>query len=87
MHTQLMFSEQDVDGDTLLMLSTSGTIEQLKACGFTTVKQQMMLKRLLSTTAPASGSITPVASSRVRKLKKKEINDLSPQDKSVYLMM
>ena len=89
-----------MDGDTLLMLSTTGSIDQLITCGFNTVKKQMRLRKLL---APSSSSsmFTPVSSSggstsvvvvspstpTSRKLKKKELNDLSPQDKTVYLMM
>lgn len=89
--------DQDVDGDTLLMLSTCGSIDQLVACGFKTVKQQMMLEKILASTCSStagsvgssSGSTVSVAVSPQppRKLKKKELNDLSPQDKTVYLMM
>ena len=90
-----------MDGDTLLMLSTTGSIDQLIACGFNTVKKQMKLRKLLATSTSSSSMFTPVSSSggntsmgavspsppTSRKLKKKELNDLSPQDKTVYLLM
>ena len=89
-----------MDGDTLLMLSTTGSIDQLIACGFKTVKQQMTLRKLLASCCSSSmvvsvcssdGSTTSLSVSASpqpsRKLKKQELNDLSPQDKSVYLMM
>ena len=82
------------------MLSTSGSVDQLLTCGFKTVKQQMMLRKLMTTTYCSSaeactssgGSTMSLSSSNspmqpTRKLKKKELNSLSPQDKSVYLMM
>ena len=46
--------EQDVDGDTLLMLSTTGSIDQLIACGLKTVKQQITLKKLLGSCCSSS---------------------------------
>ena len=88
-----------MDGDTLLMLSTNGSIEQLIACGLKTLKQQMTLKKLLgsccssSVVISSSGGSTPSLVSMSphvqpsKKLTKKDLDALSPQDKSVYLMM
>ena len=38
-------SEQEIDGETLLMLCMTGTTDQLKACGLETVKDQLKLKK------------------------------------------
>ena len=97
--------EQDVDVETLLMLSTTGGIDQLVDCGFKTVKQQMTLRKLLASCSSSSmvmssmsvgsssantasvstsGSPHPQLS---RKLTKQELNNITLQDKSVYLMM
>ena len=86
-----------MDGDTLLMLSTTGSIDQLRACGLKKVKQQMTLKKLLGSCCSSSvvisssgGSTTSSVSMSpqpAKKLTKKELDALSPQDKSVYLMM
>ena len=93
------FLEQDVDGDTLLMLSTTGSIDQLIACGFRTVKQQMTLRKLLPSRCSSSmlmsagsssgstASISAASPQPSRKLTKNELNNLSPQDRCVYLMM
>ncbi|KAL5496464.1 hypothetical protein EMCRGX_G012756 [Ephydatia muelleri] len=43
------FEEEGVDGETLELLAKCGTIEQHKACGLRSIKQQMQLKRLLNT--------------------------------------
>ncbi|KAL5474081.1 hypothetical protein EMCRGX_G028655 [Ephydatia muelleri] len=41
------FEEQEIDGETLLMLCKTGTTDQLKACGLETVKDQLKLKKLI----------------------------------------
>ena len=38
-------SEQEIDGETLLMLCKTGTTDQYKACGLETVKDQLKLKQ------------------------------------------
>ena len=43
----IIYVEEDVDGDTLLMLVTIGSMEQYKACGLATVKDQMKLRKLI----------------------------------------
>ena len=85
-----------MDGDTLLMLSTSGSVDQMRACGLKTVKQQMTLKKLLGSccsssvaisTSGGSTSSVPMSPQPAKKLTKKELAAPTPQDKSVYLMM
>ena len=39
--------EQQVDGKTLLVLGTSGNVDQFVACGLKTVKDQLKLRSLL----------------------------------------
>ena len=39
--------EQEIDGETLLMLCKTGTKDQLKACGLETVKDQLKLKNCM----------------------------------------
>ena len=41
------YVEEAVDGDTLLLLVTMGSMEQYKACGLATVKDQMKLRKLI----------------------------------------
>lgn len=97
-----VFLEQEVDGETLLMLCTAGSIDQLHACGLRTVKQQMKLRKL-SFSSPTPNSASSDVGSSIsalsgnsdlsrspasdRKLTKAELNALSPEDKRVYLMM
>lgn len=44
----ISLSDQQVDGKTLPLLSCSGSIEQLKICGFKTIKDQLTLKEVIS---------------------------------------
>ena len=37
-------SEQEIDGETLLMLCKTGTTDQLKACGLETVKAKKLIQ-------------------------------------------
>lgn len=65
-----------MDGETLIMLSTMGTVEQFKACGLNTVKDQMKLRKLVgkqassvaatSSSSSASGS-TPSSKGKLTK--------------------
>ena len=87
-------SEQEIDGETLLMLCKTGTTDQLKACGLETVKDQLKLKRLIQ----GSEKICVVAVTEQvacgtscielnRKLSLSELGKISPEDRRIYLMM
>ena len=56
-------AEQGIDRETLLTLSSSGSIEQFSCCGLFTVKDQLKLKRLVAAADQHSGEIkvTPVS--------------------------
>ena len=78
------------------MLCTLGTMEQYHACGLKTVKDQMRLRKLINdntTTVTTQSSTSSNSSSQgstpsnKRKLTKKELNELTPEDKRIYLMM
>ena len=58
MYTLLVLhTEQEVDGETLLMMINCATVEQLQACGLKTVKSQMLFRKLVGVlTAKACGS-------------------------------
>eukprot|EP00731_Ephydatia_muelleri_P034160 Em0049g7a len=85
------FEEEGVDGETLELLAKCGTIEQYKACGLRSIKQQMQLKRLLNTDKrelEGSSSLEREMSSKKfdRKLKLLELRTISPEDRRIYLM-
>ncbi|KAL5515074.1 hypothetical protein EMCRGX_G000192 [Ephydatia muelleri] len=85
------FEEEGVDGETLELLAKCGTIEQYKACGLRSIKQQMQLKRLLNTDKrelEGSSSLEREMSSKKfdRKLKLLELRTISPEDRRTYLM-
>ena len=80
------------------MLVSLGTMEQYKACGLLTVKDQMKLRKLIGTQCQSpSGSqsgasqsssnsnsqFIPTTPSR-GKLSMKFLQDLTPEDKSVF---
>ena len=81
---------EEVDGETLLMLSSCATMEQLKACGLRTVKQQLLLRKLLSPVqhSVAAASSTPaggtVASNS--KLTISAMKAMSEEDRRLYLI-
>ena len=88
-------SGEEVDGETLVMLCTSGTMDQYVACGLKTVKQQMQLRKLLygsqnvrspdqSSSSTTEGACTP--SRPAGKLTRMQLDQLSPEGKRVYLM-
>jgi len=61
-----LFLEQEVDGETLISLSSSGSIEQFSHCGLCTIKDQFKLKRLVEASAAnqvTSDTCTPVVTS------------------------
>ena len=87
-------SEQEIDGETLLMLCKTGTIDQLKACGLETVKDQLKLKRLIQgsekTSVVAVTEQVACGTSCIelnRKLSLSELGKISPEDRRIYLMM
>ena len=89
--TDIIFIEEGVDGETLELLAKCGTIEQYKACGLRSIKQQMQLKRLLNTDKrelEGSSSLEREMSSKKfdRKLKLLELRTISPEDRRIYLM-
>ena len=51
-----------MDGETLLMLTTCASVEQWRACGLHTVKQQLYLRKLVSGTSP---QLTPTVNSTI----------------------
>ena len=78
--------DQEVDGSTLVMLANSGTVEQLKLCGFKTVKQQLHLRKLLLSTNLQSTTPGIPVSAKAGKLTLSAIKDMSPEDKHLYLI-
>ena len=80
------------------MFCTSGSMDQLYACGLKTVQQQMQMRKLLlnsshayagSSVSGTDSCVTTVPESppaHDRKLKKKELQKLTPEDKRIYLM-
>lgn len=96
MHTCIPVDEE-VDGETLLTLANFGSMEQLKACGFATVKQQMRLRKLLlsvpasqsasSTSLPAhSACASAIVHHHTGKLTLGEIKQMSVEEKHLYLI-
>lgn len=66
-------------------------MDQLKACNFTTLKQQMRFKTLLKVRRQIDGSSSHDSSGsdindNERKFKLKELGQLSPEDRRIYLM-
>ena len=92
-------AEVGVNSETLLMLTSMGSVEQYKACGLLTVKDQLRLRKLIgkqcqspsqeqsSASDQSSASSTTHATPSRGKLSKKFLQDLTPEDKRVYLMM
>ncbi|KAL5487226.1 hypothetical protein EMCRGX_G019803 [Ephydatia muelleri] len=88
------FEEQEIDGETLLMLCKTGTTDQLKACGLETVKDQLKLKKLIQgsekTSVVAVTEQVACGTSCIelnRKLSLPELGKISPEDRRIYLMM
>ena len=94
----MLVTDQEIDGDTMQMMLTCASMEQLQACGLKTVKAQMHFRKVAGTfmwgSSPApsvrsetSGSSTISSTpSRTQKLKMKEIKQLTPEEKRLYLM-
>ncbi|KAL5506628.1 hypothetical protein EMCRGX_G008324 [Ephydatia muelleri] len=88
------FEEQEIDGETLLMLCKTGTTDQLKACGLETVKDQLKLKKLIQgsekTSVVAVTEQVACGTSCIelnRKLSLPELGKISPEDRRIYHMM
>ena len=82
------------------MLVTMGSMEQYKACGLATDKDQMKLRKLIGNiSGPSAGASSPSSASQSStssysgttpsrgKHSKKMLQELTPEDKKVYLMM
>ena len=55
MKVSFTFVEQEVDGgETLFMVAEYASTEQLNACGVTTLRRQMKLKKLVTPSIPAA---------------------------------
>ena len=66
------------------MLVRCGSMEQMKACGLTSVKQQLKLKQLLS---PQLKAEVPTHAVSVHgKLSMSAIKKLTPEERRLYLM-
>ena len=78
MKVYFTFVEQEVDGgETLFMVAEYASTEQLNACGMTTLRRQMKLKKLVTPSIPAA--TLPSASCKLRPV---EIKNLPPEHKS-----
>lgn len=73
------------------MVAEQGSFDQLKACGLATVGDQMKLRKLIK----SKGSAALISSCKKdisttsfpgHKLTKVELNELSPEDRRVYIM-
>ena len=96
--TTLCTAEQEIDGETLVMLHKCGSTEQLSSCGFTTIKSQMKFKKAVfaltedsSETSKVLDSpkaiISPNKSSGRHKLTKLELSKISAEEQRLYLRM
>ena len=83
-----------MDGETIRLLVLSGNMEQFKCCGFTKVKEQLKLRKLLTRDLEPSPSSTSVASmampsnitiqvSSNGKLSLAEMKKLTPEEKRI----
>ena len=75
------------------MLANTGTVEQLKLCGFKTLKQQLLLRKLLVSSSSATPSSTPSAPAALSpgtstggKLTLSAMKTMSSEDKQLYLI-
>jgi predicted ATPase len=93
MYPLLSLIEQGIDGETLQILAEEGSVGQLRECGLTKIKDQLKLKRLIKHSTCTAATMPPAASSNTnhsvaqdRKLEKKEIASLPPEEKKAYLI-
>lgn len=94
-----MYIEQEVDGETLQVMVTCATMEQLQACGLKSIKLQMKFRKLASPqpavdcgspTSSFGSSGSSVSGTPTRglgnKLSQKAIKSLTSERKRLYLM-
>ena len=92
MYPLLSLIEQGIDGETLQILAEEGSVGQLRECGLTKIKDQLKLKRLIKHSTCTAATMPPAASNtnhsvaQDRKLEKKEIASLPPEEKKAYLI-
>lgn len=87
MHILLLNIEQQVDGGALIMLAKHGSMEQLQACGFKTVKEQLILKKLVSEEDETSVSKAGCTlSTNDHKLTISEMKQMKDEEKYMYLI-
>ena len=67
------------------MLATSGSIDQMKLCGFKTVNQQLKLRKLIASPNPSAPQAL-LAVAKSGKLTLSVIKSLSPEDQKLYLI-
>ena len=91
--------EKEVDGETLLMLGSCATMEMLNSCGLCTLKQQLLLRKLIAGSQASSSADTNPATSnsqkadpvgknltRNSKLTLHAMRSMKDVDKRMYLM-
>ena len=88
----MIFSiEEEVDGETLKLLAYSSRIDQLRACGFSKIKDQLKLQKLLAqpeqdkNISPSPDQLPQTKFGTSGKLSMAQIKHLSPADKLLYL--
>ena len=91
----ILYIEEEVDGETLKLLASSDGIDQLRACGFTKIKDQLKLRKLAAEPPQdKGGSLMYDLSllnqhSNIRKsgkLSMAQVKQLSPADKLLYYL-
>ena len=83
-----------MDGETLMMLTTCASVEQLRACGLRTVKQQLYLRKLVSGMSPPTSTVTAMspptsimtATVTGNKLTMSAMRAMSEEDRRLYLI-
>ena len=84
------YTEAGVDGETGILLATSGLLADLQACGLHQVKDCITFRQSFSFAAtPCSKAGEPLVAGNVaddRKLKKAEVSRLRPEEKRTYLI-
>ena len=72
-----------MDGETLVLMSNHGTMEQLSACGLKTIKQQLLFRNLMK-----SQPVYEVNGSHQSgyKLSMLALKNMKEEDKRLYLI-
>jgi len=80
--------EKEVDGEMLMMLGSCATMEMLNSYGLRTLKQQLLLRKLVSTARAEHCSSNPGVDTsketRNGKLTMKAIKDMDETEKHIY---